>query len=84
MTPWVMRQLLRDGALYNLLRRYCSLLSACWQVAIDAVMLVTTVYQCMLVCLFELFPPAEPNDESGANVDASVSNHFAIVKMVTY
>ena len=71
MTPWAMNQVQSVGAQFRVSKKYSYLLSACWQVQ-TADMLSWKMYlKSYRIILMFVFFLTEPNDESGANVDAA-------------
>lgn len=78
MTPWDTRAAQRDGVPFRAWRRSCCLWSACSLVSQDhsqsevAIKFSFYYMWCVITCVtIVFFYPTEPNDESGANVDAS-------------
>lgn len=75
MTPWDTRAVQRDGVPFRAWRRSCCLWSACSLVSQNCSPSDCPFSTCDMfitcVTIVSYFDPTEPNDESGANVDAS-------------
>lgn len=66
MTLWVTNPVMKDGVLYKVSKKFFYLLLVCLPVIINKLL----VFNCYFIISFN-FSCSEPNDESGANVDAA-------------